>query len=144
MTIARRTHPGVTYEVGGVADLQPDSCLGVLAWYSMIHTPPDDVPALLATAHRALRPGGSLLLGFFDGGHDAAPEVFDHVVAPAWTWPVPVLTGLLAEAGFRVERSERRTDPGARPHAALEARTLRGRGPTPGAQPSASARSLSS
>lgn len=40
---------------------------GVLAWYSLIHTPPTGVPAILRELARVLTPAGSLLLGFFDG-----------------------------------------------------------------------------
>lgn len=84
---------------------------GVLAWYSIIHTPPAGVPAILRELRRVLRPGGSLLLGFFDG---PAGEPFDHAVTTGHYWSVPALREVLDAAGFRVLRAETRQDPGAR------------------------------
>lgn len=40
---------------------------GVLAWYSIIHTRPEDVPRLLDEMRRVLRRTGLLLLGFQSG-----------------------------------------------------------------------------
>ncbi len=95
---------------------------GILAWYSLIHTPPADVPAVLAEFARVLRPGGGLLLGFFDG---APREPFAHAIAPAWYWSAEALIELLADAGFAVDGVRRRgREPGeisARPHADIAA-----------------------
>ena len=43
------------------------SLAGLLAWYSIIHTPLDGVGAIFAEFRRSLRPGGHLLLGFHVG-----------------------------------------------------------------------------
>lgn len=54
--------------------------------------------------------------------HDPAapgPEPFPHAVATAYRWPAETMAGLLQGAGFTLEHSEQRTDPGARPHAAI-------------------------
>lgn len=91
----------------------------VLAWYSLIHLPPERLPAALAEFSRVLAPGGSLLLGFFRG---EAGERFEHAVTPAWYWSPEMLVELLAEAGFAVEERHARHDPGARPHGAVVAR----------------------
>lgn len=40
---------------------------GILAWYSLIHTDPDRLDPLLAEFARAVRPGGGLAIGFFEG-----------------------------------------------------------------------------
>ncbi|MGI5521609.1 class I SAM-dependent methyltransferase [Micromonospora sp. CA-259024] len=67
--IARRDHPGLRFEVGSMTRLDlPDDCLtGLLAWFSLIHVPDDEVPAVLAEFRRVLRPGGVVLLGFHAG-----------------------------------------------------------------------------
>jgi hypothetical protein len=67
-----------------------------------------------------LRPGGLILLGFFDG-----PELvpFSHAVTEAHFWPVDRMAEVLDAAGFDVLEREQRTDVGARPHAAISARS---------------------
>lgn len=96
---------------------------GVLAWYSVIHTPPADLPEVFAEFARVLAPGGSLLLGYFVG---EPRVVFPHAVAPAFFWTVEALSPLLAAAGLEVQWSEtREREPGeisSRPHGALRAR----------------------
>ncbi|WP_270409661.1 class I SAM-dependent DNA methyltransferase [Brachybacterium paraconglomeratum] len=118
---ARDRHPGTVYRRAALADLEghPGTRGGILAWYSLIHLEPAEMPGALAALHRALRPGGTLLLGFFDG---ARQEPFDHAVAQAQHWPVGRMIQLLEETGFEVVDVETRTDPGARPHAAVHAR----------------------
>lgn len=91
----------------------------ILSWYSLVHTPPDDVPALLNEFARCIRPEGTLLLGFFEGGQ---VEAFDHAVVTAYYWPVPLMQDELAAAGFEIVETHTRVDPGQRPHAAIIAR----------------------
>ncbi|MEO2096793.1 MAG: class I SAM-dependent methyltransferase [Brachybacterium sp.] len=119
---ARDRHPGTVFRRAALADLDghPGAWGGILAWYSLIHLEPAEMPGALGALHRALRPGGTLLLGFFDGVRQGP---FDHAVAPAQHWPVGRLIQLLEEAGFEVVAVETRTDPGARPHAAVHARS---------------------
>jgi SAM-dependent methyltransferase len=117
---ARRRFPGVPFRVGSMLDLGvPGGSLGgILAWFSVIHTPPEQVPEVLAGFARAVRPGGSLLLGVVEG---PVLEPFDHKVATAWFWPVGTMRDALASAGFEVTETHTRTDPGARPQAAFVA-----------------------
>jgi SAM-dependent methyltransferase len=121
---ARARYPGVPFRLAALDDLgvPAGSLGGILAWYSVIHTPPAGIDAVLAEFARAVAPGGSLLLGFFEGPR---VEPFDHAVTPAWYWPVDRLGARLEAAGFDVERSETRTDPGRRPHGALTARCIK-------------------
>lgn len=95
---------------GGVA--------GILSWYSVIHAAPADLPVLLAEFARCLAPGGSLLLGFFEGPRN---EAFEHAVTAAYFWPVEEMTRELELAGFRVLDVSTRTDPGRRSHADISA-----------------------
>ncbi|MFV0373172.1 class I SAM-dependent methyltransferase [Microbacterium sp.] len=117
---ARDAHPAVTFRPGTAERLYAaDGELGgVLAWYSLIRHASDRVPAVLAEFARVLRPGGGLLLGFFEG---PASERFDHAVITAYRWPVDALTTLVEDAGFAVTSTQTRTDPGARPHGAITA-----------------------
>lgn len=98
---ARRAHPALRFDEARM-EAQPveDGALGgVLAHYSMIHTPPEELPALLAEQARVLAPGGLLLVSLFatDGPE---PVRFDHKVAPAYSWPADRFADLLAGAGF--------------------------------------------
>lgn len=64
--VARREHPHLTFNVGSLLDLdQPDASLGgLVAWYSLVHTPRTLLPAAFAEFFRVLRPGGHLLIAF--------------------------------------------------------------------------------
>lgn len=121
---ARERHPHLRFDVGSFRALPyEDATLGgILAWYSLIHTPPADLPAVFAEFARVLAPGGALLIGFFDG---TSRRAFEHAVTRAYFWSPDDLRSLLAEAGFTVTRHERRERSGdevsIRPHGAVAA-----------------------
>ncbi|MCU6480237.1 SAM-dependent methyltransferase [Arthrobacter silviterrae] len=118
---AQHTFPDVPFTVGSLASTgRPDASLaGILAWYSLIHLSPGELPAVLAEFRRLLAPGGSMLLGFFDAD---AVEPFDHKVATAYRWPVDSMAAQLAEAGFEEARRATRPGDGNRPHAVIIAK----------------------
>jgi SAM-dependent methyltransferase len=86
--VARSRHPGLDFSVGRLSDLAlPDAALGcVVAWYSVIHTPPERQVEVFAELRRVLRPGGLLLLAFQVGeerrrlerpyGHDVVLDAY--------------------------------------------------------------------
>lgn len=117
---AQQHYPSVPYRVGWAEDLGvPDASLGgILAWYSLIHTAPESIDVPLAEFARCVRPGGGLLVGFFDG---AAREPFDHTVTTAYYWSVDALAERIERAGFTVTEAQTRADPGVRPHGAIVA-----------------------
>ena len=121
---ARARFPETTFAVGSFREIPAaDASLGgILAWYSLIHTPPAEVPAVLAEFARVLRPGGSLLLGYFDG---TAREAFAHRVTTAYFWSAEALGALLVDVGFTVVSAEARDrrsgEASSRPHGALTA-----------------------
>ncbi|MFI0944012.1 class I SAM-dependent DNA methyltransferase [Streptomyces sp. NPDC021020] len=106
VALARREHPGLRFDVGSLTRLDvPDGGLaGLLAWYSLIHLPPEHVPGALAEFHRALAPGGHLLLGFQAGeGVKRHEQAFGHDVALDFHRMSPEGTAAALEAaGFDV------------------------------------------
>lgn len=120
ISLAIARYPGVPYRVASLADADLDmgSLRGVLAWYSLIHASPDELPSLLSMMRSALEEGGHLLLGFFDGPDG---ESFPHAVTTAHYWSVDGMSALLEESGFSVIDSETRVPTGARPHASISA-----------------------
>ncbi|WP_327149085.1 class I SAM-dependent DNA methyltransferase [Nocardia sp. NBC_01329] len=101
IALARQAYPELRFEEGSMTALDlPDEVLGgILAFYSIIHLPPEQLPVVFTEFQRVLAPGGYLLLGFF-AGPDAQPREFDHKVALAYRWSPDSLAELLAAAGF--------------------------------------------
>jgi SAM-dependent methyltransferase len=104
VAVARQAHPGLRFEVGTMAALDiPDASLaGAVAWYSIIHTPPERQAGIFAEFARVVRPGGWLLLAFQVGeevvhlqhayGHDI--DLHTRRQSPER------IRGLLENAGF--------------------------------------------
>ncbi|MEV8181721.1 class I SAM-dependent methyltransferase [Specibacter sp. NPDC078692] len=117
---ARLRFPDVSFQVSSRRALEDadGSLHGVLAWYSLIHLPPAELPPVLSELARVLSPQGHLLVGFFDG---VSAEPLNHAVTPAYCWSLDQMSSLLHDAGFEVINSEARQDPGGRPHAAISA-----------------------
>ncbi|USX52116.1 trans-aconitate 2-methyltransferase [Lentzea sp. HUAS12] len=67
VALARRTHPGLRFEVGSMTEPLAGPLGGILAWWSLIHVPDDLVPVVFGHFHDALRPDGLLQLGFHVG-----------------------------------------------------------------------------
>ena len=120
---ARERFPHVPFVVGDLAalPLATGSVGGILAWFSIIHTEPAGVRAIVGEFGRVLAPGGSLLLGFFDG---EAGAPFDHAVTTAYHWSAEALGELLGPEGFVVERAAARQDRGVRRQGHLVASLL--------------------
>ncbi len=106
--VARRDHPGLRFEVGSMTDLDlaDASVAGLVAWYSLIHVPDDEIGTVFTHFQRVLRPGGPLLLSFHIGdesrlktqGYGGHPmRVLVHRRQPGQ------VTAWLNDAGFTVE-----------------------------------------
>jgi ubiquinone/menaquinone biosynthesis C-methylase UbiE len=69
LAIARERFPDAEFALGDLAALpvRNRSVDGVLAWYSIIHTAPEGLDAVVAELARVLRPGGAVLLAFQAG-----------------------------------------------------------------------------
>lgn len=101
--LAREAHPGLRFEVGSMAalDIEEGALGGVLSRWSVIHTPPQDLPALLAEIARVLAPGGHLVIDFpaTDGPHHET-QAYDHTVVTAYRWSPDRLAELLRDHGL--------------------------------------------
>ncbi|GHE27923.1 class I SAM-dependent methyltransferase [Streptomyces vinaceus] len=115
VAVARRTYPGLRFEVGSMAALDvADAVLGgVLAWYATAHTPPGELPALFAEFARVLAPGGHLLIAFEAGDERARLEhAYGRPVGlDVYRTPPELVAGLLAGAGLEeIARQVRRPE----------------------------------
>ena len=104
--IARRTHPNLRFEVGSMTalDLTDGELGGIVAWWSILHTPPEVLPVVFAEFYRTLAPGGHLLLGFHAGDEHLRPErSYGHPVSyDTYLLPPDRITELLSQAGMVV------------------------------------------
>ncbi|MCI2421348.1 class I SAM-dependent methyltransferase [Saccharopolyspora sp. K220] len=99
--LAREAYPDLRFEVGSMdaLDLADGALNGIVSWYSVIHTPPRDLPSYFAEFRRVLAPDRHLLLGFFESEGEPV-TAFDHKVTTAYRWPIDDLAGLARAAGF--------------------------------------------
>jgi SAM-dependent methyltransferase len=84
VAVARRAHPGLRFDEGSMTalDLADDAVAGIVAWYSIIHTPSERLPVVFAEFHRVLSPGGHLLLAFQAGDEPVHLEqAYGHAVS---------------------------------------------------------------
>lgn len=118
---AKATYPDLTFDIGSfeAIDAETGSLGGVLTWYTTIHHQPDNLPAVLTEFARVIRPGGGLLVGFFEWPN---LEPFEHVVTQAYRWPVGEMRELIEAAGFDALETHTRTEKGVGPHGAIVAR----------------------
>jgi len=105
---ARHDHPGIRFEVGSMTELglADASVAGLIAWYSTIHVPDEDLRKAFHDFRRFLRPDGVLMLGFHVGdgtnlkteGYGGHPMRVDVHLRPP-----DRVAGWLRDAGFTVE-----------------------------------------
>ncbi|MGW6916393.1 class I SAM-dependent methyltransferase [Kitasatospora sp. NPDC054939] len=125
IALARAAYPELRFELGSLTalDATDGSLGGIVARYSLIHTPPGELLDILREFHRALAPGGHLLVSFFadpdpdpdpvadpdpdrvtDPGGPAtdppAPQAFDHKVTAAYRWTPGAMADQLRRAGL--------------------------------------------
>lgn len=113
---ARKAHPGASFTVAELAGLPyPENSFdGILAWYSIIHTAPEELEAVFGQFHRVLRPGGTLLLGFQagSGARDIRRAYGHDVEMTAHLHGAVDLVGRLDARGFAVDEDLQRAPRG--------------------------------
>jgi uncharacterized protein len=104
---ARRRYPGVSYQVGDLRRLMRptthDGWGAVLAWYSLIHLAPSELPAAIVSLARPLRANGWLVLALHTGAEvRTVTDWFGHEIDldfvlhdPAEVLAIVEQTGLL-------------------------------------------------
>ena len=104
VAIARRYRPDLRYEVGSMLHLgvPAESVAGILAHFSLIHTPPNLLPRVLTEFARVIEPGGPLLVGVqITETADASGWVpYNHRASPAYLWTLDALADRLREHDF--------------------------------------------
>ncbi len=97
--------PSVRYVVADMATVEfsPQSFDLVTAFYSLIHVPRDEHPAVLAGIRRWLRPGGIAVLTM-GAGHGGEGAVDDWLGAPMYwsNWDRETNMRIVHEAGLQV------------------------------------------
>ncbi|WP_233225034.1 class I SAM-dependent methyltransferase [Nocardia sp. MDA0666] len=121
--MAREVHPHLRFEHRSMEKLEvADGGLGaIVAWYSIIHMPPEQLPDLFAEFARALAADGYLMLAFQAADDGADRQPYDHKVAPVVRWSPEALAEMLRPHGFvPVVRMVRPPEPDERcPHGYL-------------------------
>jgi SAM-dependent methyltransferase len=106
VAIAREAYPSLRFEVGSMTglDLADGSLAGIVAWWSIVHTPPDELPAVFAEFERTLAPGGHVVIGFHAGDERRRLEsAYGHTVSyDSYRLPPELVSELLAKAGLTV------------------------------------------
>jgi SAM-dependent methyltransferase len=78
--VARRAYPGIPFSVGDLTrlDMTADALGGIVAFYSIIHLPPQRLPVALAEFARVLAPAGQLLVAFQTGAGERLHQTDWH------------------------------------------------------------------
>lgn len=105
--VARQAHLALRFKEGSMEalDLATESLGGIVAWYSIIHTPPERLPLVFEEFARALASGGHLLLAFQAGDEPRhLTHAYGHDIAlDAYRLPPDRITGMLNDAGLTVQ-----------------------------------------
>ncbi|MDQ1526918.1 MAG: hypothetical protein QOG18_1531 [Microbacteriaceae bacterium] len=104
VAVAGRSYPGLRFEEGSMnaLDLADSSLGGIVAMYSIIHQPPEQLPVVLAEFARVLAPGGRLLVAFQVGDERRHIDEWlgSAVDIDAYSLDPGRMVELLGQAGF--------------------------------------------
>ena len=110
---ARRSHPNIPFAEGSLTALgvAEGSLVGVAYWYSIITTPPAELPAVWTELRRAAAPGAQVLVGFQAGQGEAVqrPGAYgSSVTLTLYRHDVEYVSRTMQAAGFEVQGDVRR------------------------------------
>lgn len=119
LAVARRLHAGVRVRQASIERVPEEdaSQAGILAWYSIIHTPTERLGPIAGEFARLLRPGGLTLVAFHSGSGPRPSRFLDSTGTDVLLHPHPVpavaaaLTGAgleLIASGLRAPRADER------------------------------------
>ena len=107
IAIATNDYPAMRFQVGSIRALALESGTlgGITAWYSIIHTPPAQLPATFDEFSRVLVEGGYLALAFQVGNEQVHIEqAYGHSISlDAYRMDPNDTADLMASAGFLVK-----------------------------------------
>ena len=107
VAVARRLSPDIPFQQGSMLALEVEDAAwaGIVAFYSIIHIPLEELPRAFAEFSRVLRPGGYALLAFHIGQERIhRDEWWGHDVSLDFQFYEPEeLEALLTGAGFTIE-----------------------------------------
>ncbi|KQU59106.1 methyltransferase [Rhodococcus sp. Leaf278] len=105
--VARREFPHLRFRIESMESLSAadGSVAGIVAWYSIIHTPPAELPAIFAELNRAMAADGLLLLAFQSGDERVRLEhVYGHTVSyDAYRLDPDAIAQMVVDAEFEIE-----------------------------------------
>jgi SAM-dependent methyltransferase len=112
IAVARQAYPELRFDEGSLLnlDLADGELGGIVAFYSIIHTPTELLPALFAEFHRVLAPDGQVLLGF-QVGEERIPLEKSHghqVTLDVYRRQPDAVAQLLNAAGLTVHTRQTR------------------------------------
>ncbi|HET8908063.1 MAG TPA: class I SAM-dependent methyltransferase [Ktedonobacterales bacterium] len=109
VAIARQRFPAIPFEQGSMLALDtPDAAWGgIIAFYSIIHLPPESRPQAFAEFKRVLKPGGLLFLAFHRGDEQRHLDEWwgQPVSLDVWFLQPDAIESQLRDVGFSVEMS---------------------------------------
>jgi SAM-dependent methyltransferase len=112
VALARELNPGAVIKCGdfGALDCAAEQYDGILAYYSIIHTPKREVSRLFDECHRLLRPGGALLTAVKAGESEGWLDDVLGTGARIWFayFTEEEISAYYRQAGFRLVFMERR------------------------------------
>ena len=111
LTQAAVLNPDIAFHQGNMLALdEPDGVwAGIVAFYSIIHVPREEVVAALREMGRVLKPGGLLLLAFHTGDASGRRELRETemweqpVALDFWFYEAAEMVGYLEAAGYAIE-----------------------------------------
>jgi SAM-dependent methyltransferase len=104
LAIARSAYPDLAFiDTDATLARVTKPIAAIIARFSLIHIPPDEVHEIFERWADLLRPDSPVLIASQSSDIPGPATPFEHAVAPAWRWHPDELSRALAAAGFTEE-----------------------------------------